>query len=663
MASGHQREETGMKWKCVGTAWAVIALAVPGFVHAETEESSVSRLDEIVVTGTRTPHALKDVPVETVLINREDIEKSNAQTIGEVLKNVPGLNASGIDDIFGTGTSRARLQGLDFNSGYGLVLIDGQRVHGATQSGSHGEFAIGLNQLPMAMIERIEVVKGPGSVLYGSDAMVGVVNIITRKTPAEMIAGASASHGWYSMNDQVRDGKVTNTTDDGSRNLSEYSLYFGDRVHERLGYLATYGYESGEGNGQSPIDSERHSLMMKTDLIVSDDSDVWLKGELLDFEMEGSSPREEESYRISFGADWQVVEGQALQIKGYIYNNDFDRLSSSSRSYGDIGYNQVEGQYTVYLTNQAITIGAEVQEQTIDYLIDNFADDGLRRTTVNEDVVTTSVYAQDELTFFDDLTVIPGLRYDHHSTFGSSVNPKLSVMYRLFESTRLRGSVGRAFKSPTIRQLYYDVPFYHTPFWIQSNPDLEPETSIGYSFGVEQWLLDDQLNINLGLFRNDIDDMVVSETADTTYLGEELRIYKNVEEAMTQGFDLSARLLFSEAWSLTAAYTFTDTENKENGNALTYSPRHQFTLSPTYEYVPWGLGTSAMLTFNGKQYSDTANTREIDDHYVFDFNIYKRLGSKGKLTFQTDNLFDSDLGSEYYFRSGRTFLLKLAIEL
>jgi outer membrane cobalamin receptor len=143
-----------MQWKVVGMAWALVSVFGQGLVSATEADVPVDRLSEIVVTGTRTPHTLKDVPVETILINRAEIERSNAQTVTDILKTVPGLNASGVDDVFGSTSARVRLQGLSFNDGYGLVLIDGQRLHGSAQSGSHGENAVGLNQIPVGCHDR-----------------------------------------------------------------------------------------------------------------------------------------------------------------------------------------------------------------------------------------------------------------------------------------------------------------------------------------------------------------------------------------------------------------------------------------------------------------------------------------------------------------------------
>ncbi|MFH0782376.1 MAG: TonB-dependent receptor [Pseudomonadota bacterium] len=654
-----------MYWKVVGTVCALASIWGQGVALATEAEVPVDRLSEIVVTGTRTPHTLKDAPVETVLITRVEIERSNAQTVTDILKNVPGLNASGVDDVFGSTSARVRLQGLSFNDGYGLVLIDGQRLHGSAQSGSHGEYAVGLNQIPVAMIERIEVVKGPGSVLYGSDAMAGVINIITRKTPKETVAGASASYGWYNVKEQVASGVTTKPTDDGHhRNLSEYSMYFGDSPHEKIGYLFTYAYEGTENIGKDSIPTDRHSVMAKTDIKLTDDLGVWLKGEASVFDREGVvlSPATEDSYRIAAGGSWQPSDKHEVQLKGYHYLDDFTAASTTSDRNGTIGYDQAEAQYTLKLDKtQAITLGTEFQRQGIDYKMHNKSSNLSTTTTVNEDVDTWSLFAQDELTFFNDLVLVPGVRYDDHSTYGDSFNPKLGMMYHLFQSTTIRGSVGKAFKSPTIRQLYYDVPFYHSPFWVESNPDLKPEKSIGYTLGIEQWLLNDRIVLNLGCFRNDIEDMVITQTSGRTFNGQELRVYSNVDEAMTQGFDVGAKIHFNKDLTLTASYTYTDTEDKENDLELTYSPNHQVRLTPAYEYAPLGLGFSSVLSYNSRQYSDDANLYEVDDYVAVDANIYKRLGKKGKLTFQADNIFDSDKGDERSFREGRTFIVKMDI--
>ncbi len=640
---------------------SAIALFYSDVSAAEEERvQPVHALEQIVVTGTKTPHTLKDTPVETVVISREDIAKTNAQNTMDVLKSIPGVSASAHDDTFGAYTWNAKMRGLSFNDGYALILIDGQRVMGPGQSGGMGEYGIGLNQIPVEMIERIEVVKGPGSALYGSDAMAGVINIITRRTPKKPVGGAGTAYGWYTVKERTSKGVVQEPSEK-NRNQSQAYVYFGDRPLEKVGYLLQYNHEGAQDIGQSRIDSERHSFMVKVDADPTDRVSVVAKGEVSDYEKKDN--REEESYRLSAGMDWRPGDDHYFSLKGYTYNWDFNHGfidKSYGHKYGDIGYHQVEGQYTWHANQtHALTTGGEFQRQGIDYIIDN--KDG-SRVTVEKDVDTRSVYLQDEITILDGkMNLVPGMRYDDHSTFGDEINPKLSAMYRLFEATTLRASVGRAFKSPTIRQLYYDVPYRHGNYYNQSNPDLKPEIAIGYSAGVEQWLMDNSAMFSVGYFRNDVKDLVTVEDIGTLYNGLPLQIYRNVEEATIQGMEILSRIWLGEDVSLALSYTYTDSENKENGNDLTYTSDHQFSLTPAYDLRVYGLGMSATLSYYSKQYTNTANTSQIDGHTVVDAKIYKQLAKAAKLSLEADNIFDSDKGDEGNFRTGQTFMVKLDV--
>ncbi len=629
-------------------------------VQSKEEESTlpVHHLEQIVVTGTKTPHTLKDTPVETVLVDREEISRSNAQNVMDVLKSIPGVSASVHDDTFGTYTWNAKMRGLSFNDGYALILIDGQRSMGCGQSGGMGEYGIGINQIPVEMIERIEVVKGPGSALYGSDAMAGVINIITRKTPKKQTGGAGAAYGWYKVKERTVNGAVQEPSD-ADRHQSQVYTWFGDRPYEKMGYLLQYNYENAQDSGQTRIDSNRHSFMAKLDAQPADRINLFSKIEVSDYEKKDD--REEESSRFSAGMEWRPGDEHFLSIKGYTYNWDFKHgfiNKTHGYKYGDIAYHQMEVQYTWYFSQMhALTSGAEFQRQAIDFRIEN--QDG-SMVSVDEDVDVFSVYLQDEIMLWDGkISLVPGIRYDDHSTFGSEFNPKFSAMYQVFDATTLRFSVGRAFKSPTIRQLYYDAPYKHGNYYNQSNPDLKPETAIAYSAGVEQWLLDKRFMFSLGCFRNDVDDMVIVEDTGTLYNGLPLQIYRNVNKAMIQGLEILSKAWLGENFSLSLSYTYTDSENKENGKNLTYTPEHQFSLTPAYDLSSYGVGMSATLSAYSKQYTNTANTSQLDDHTVVDAKIYKQLGKAAKLSFEADNIFDSDKGDEGNFRTGRSFALKL----
>lgn len=630
---------------------------------AAAEKPAAYQLDDLVITGTKTPHTIKDVPVETVVINQEDMEKSNAQNLGDVLKTIPGIESSAHDDVFGTYTWLASMRGLNFNDGYGLILIDGQRVMGCGQSGGMGEYGAGLNQIPVEMIERVEVVKGPSSALYGSDAVSGVINIITKKIPKKATATAGVAYGIYSVKEKNKNGKITKPSDDGeNRALRKAYASFGDKVNDRIGYLIGYNYESAEDIGQDPILSQRHHITGKVDAKFTDSTDLFVKYELTDYEKEDN--RQEDSYRLASGLEYRPNDNHFFSLKGYTYLWDFVHGTpgyAHGYKYGDIGFDQGEFQYTWFSdAMHTLTMGGEMQNQGIDFFIEN--SDG-SKVTVNEEVTTSSLFLQDELTPIKDFTLVGGLRYDDHSTFGSEINPKLSFMYKLAANTTMRGSAGRAFKSPTIRQLYYDVPYKHGTFYCRSNPDLKPEIALGYSLSVEQYLRNDDIMLNIGYFRNDIEDMVIREDTSEVYMGLPVRIYKNVYQATTQGLELLTRANLTDNFSTSVSYTFTDSENKETGMALTYTPEHNLIITPAYNFAGIGLRVSGSLSYIGTQYTNDTNTSQIDPHTLLDAKISKEIGKKAQLSLELDNILDSDKGDAGNFRAGTTALMKLDVTI
>ncbi len=121
------------------------------------------------------------------------------------------------------------------------------------------------------------------------------------------------------------------------------------------------------------------------------------------------------------------------------------------------------------------------------------------------------------------------------------------------------------------------------------------------------------------------------------------------------------RTYFAEEFSASLSYTYTDSENKETGKELTYTPKHVLSILPAYELEKYGLGVSATISYIGKQYKSSDNTTQIDEHTVVDAKIYKNLSDMGKLSFEADNIFDSNKGDEGSFRTGRTFTVKLDV--
>ncbi len=617
-------------------------------------------LNEVVVTATKTPHTLKDVPIDTIVITANDIARSNAQNLVEVLGQVPGIITDVHDDIFGTYTWRASMQGLSFNDGYALILVDGQRMIGAGQSGGMGEYGIGLNQIPLSMIKRIEIVQGPGTALYGSDAVTGVINIITKGPSRHPTASAGASYGWYNVKSRHKNGITIRPSDkDHYRNTSSAYVSLGDTPFDRLGYCLDYGYEKAEDIRQNPVDSYRHTVLGKLDFNLHQGLDLDLSSLLSHYEKTGY--RQEDTWRIDAKMKFIPRDGQRIRLMGYMYKWEFDHGYPGyayGYKHGNQKNRQVEMQYDLAVADlQHLTVGGEYREQLLDYVIEGSSSNFI---PVRKGIYVSSLYLQDEMGPFNKLTVVPGVRYDHHSVFGDELNPKLSLKLQASPGTTLRASAGRAFKSPTIRQLYYQAPYEHGSYFIMSNPDLNPEISWGYSASLEHRLLDDRVSLWISGFRNDIRDLVQRVDTNEDYQGKPLMTYKNVNSARTQGIECMIKARLAHLVRVSIDYTYTDSEDRDTHKELTYVPQHYLALNTSYYHPAFGAGISTNLHYTGKQYTNSKNTKAISDHAVVGLRLYKDLmNQRAKISLEADNIFGSSKGDRENFRMNRMYLVRL----
>jgi len=600
----------------------LLLLVLLTFASTAFAEEKDLKLEEIVVTATKTPHTLEDVPVETTLITKEEIENSNVKNVSEILRYVPGFYIQG-ENVPGSSAYLSRLRGLDFDKGYGLVLINGERVLG----GGMGEYGISLNQIPVDMIEKIEVVKGPASVLYGSDAIAGVVNIITKPIPEKPAFTVSGGYGSY-------DTSLTN-------------IAYGQKIN-KFGFLISVQRETSERGryGASEDDFKGEYVLTKLSYDISDKA-------LLSFGINYDNLKweyqTEEKFRFSPSFEISLPDASVLKLKGYWYKLDMDSFSPGyTRRFGDITYTQTEVQYTKPLgKSHLITAGGEYLLRDINA---SFAD---------KSDTSQSLYLQDEITL-KPFNVVIGGRLDDHSLYGTEFNPKTSFMWNVTDNTRLRASIGRAFKSPTIRQLY--VFFKHGNWWNKPNEDLNPEVSWGYSAGIEH-IFSKKLSANLSLFRNDIKDIVVAVDTSETINGTPVRTWKNVRKAFTQGAELGIKAAILDNFLLNLAYTYLDSENKETGKKLPYNPHHTAGIGMDYEIKPWKVSVHWMTNYISEVYTDEANTKKIKDYSISNLKIIKDITKNISVSMDVDNIFESDYGEPDKGWLGRVIFGKLTIKI
>ncbi|NPA40369.1 MAG: TonB-dependent receptor [Thermodesulfobacteria bacterium] len=640
-----------VKEKLIGLGAIFSLIISTSFMHATpvraqlgNETSESLNLNEIVVTATKTKHLLKDVPVETEVITKKEIEESNALTVADILRYVPGIFVRG-ENVPGITNWRASIRGLTFNDGYGLILIDGQRVMG----GGMGEYGFGLNQIPPQMIERIEVVKGPNSVLYGSDAIAGVVNIITKPAPDKTIYGFETDYGSHYTN-------------------VEY-LYWGTKKN-KLGMLFQAGREESK-MGAYGVKSTRDEHFKRTTLISkfayplskSLEFDLKLSAqeenrERTDFQKGYTRISRDLKYRIAPKLKINLSSKGKIFISSYWYawnfkTHEYNGSSGYTPRNGNMYYTDVETRYVRPLLNShLITLGAEYLQQKLDY--------NLAHKTLN----LTSVYAQDEMKIHLGVPaqVVLGARLDHHSKYGTELCPKVSTMMLITKSTKVRASVGRGFKSPTIRQAYYDEPFQHSSYWYKSNPNLKAETSWGYSLGIEQ-ILSSRILGSITFFRNDITNMIVKVETNETISGLPVYTYENVEKAYTQGVETNIKCVLVKNYVLLhLGYTYTDTKNKSTGKELPYVPHHDLVGNLIFNYEPWDVFFSIGGQYVSKMYKDIQNTKKTRDYSIIDVKFAKRFKKHYSISIEGNNIFNSNYGDPDKEWWGAIWLVKFKMD-
>lgn len=521
--------------------WIVSGMLVAGVFAAQSFASAQGvRPGEVVVTATKTEKELRDVTQSVTVVTAAEIRKSGATTAAEVLRTVTGVA------ITGHGT-RGSLETLSIRgAGYSqvLVLLDGVRMNSLRDSG------VDLSAIPVALddIERIEIVRGPSSALYGSDALGGVVNIITKKPASEVsrIRGAAGSHGYDSLqlNASSRKGSGyysmtgTRETSDGYRLNSDLEQWI---VNGRAGYDAskdtsidlTANY-IGKENG-APGSLQYPSLFARQherDLVLGASFRTRIS-KALDLKVSGSRNENQLRYRDPLPAFGPPP---------------IDSLHSSVSKVGEAQVNWLAGSWS------HLSLGYERRKDRL-----SSTDSGEHGTT------NDAWFLQDEMSLGDALIVVVGGRKDKHSVYGDRFSPRTSARYLVAGSrTIIRASYGKTSRGPTFNDLYWNDPYS------VGNPNLRQESSKEYEAGIEQPLGPGN-RIKLTGFERKVTDLINWNWMLFPMTPE------NVGKAEIKGMEAEAAFRLSDTMGLGANYTYLKALDVITGDKIysTLYPKNQ----------------------------------------------------------------------------------------
>lgn len=609
--------------------YVVVAVLLFSAAPLRAQESvSGYTLEETVVTATLAETPLGRIPAAVEVITSRDIEEMGAETLHQILfeaQSVALEATSGRQSV-------ARLRGLSGSST--LVMVDGVRLPSGFQD------KVDLVEIPAGLIERIEIVRGPGSALYGSDAIGGVINVITKKPSGQPKAWLSTRYGksrYAEAEETVFDAGASGTAgalgyvlagsffDKGIFDFDDTDMRTdGDdtRIASGAGRLV---WQAGEHTtltlGAICADVEREGLRPKRNRENDwyNDSNRYTGTLELEHELSGRSSLVMRASRSEYDWGLRLVprDGSASEL------HDVKQVST-----------QYEGRWRVGVADgHIVTAGAE-------YRTEERTDD-----SVESDVQNFALLLQDEVSFGERLHAVLGMRYDHHSGFGSVFSPRINLAYRLNNRLRFRAAYGEGFRAPTAFELYAGSP-YTLNRVLLPNPDLEPETSRTWEVGAD--LTHGDFSLNLTAFRNDIKDMI-AEVFTGSYQGSSPRIpinrVENIADAMTRGIEVTASLKLPGGFELSDEFTLLDSEDKTTGQGLLYVPDLSNVLQLAYRSKPAGFnGTVRLVTSGTRSYGTGAKAA---GYSIVNLHASKTLTPQVKASAGVDNLFDKRVEDAY----------------
>jgi vitamin B12 transporter len=628
-----RRKNTMKQWFIVLT---IILLVCAGALAEESKDETGKESPDtlkyhIVVTATRTEQPTLELGSSTTVLTAAELEQSGKETVVEALAAVPGLD---VIQYGGAGkTASVFLRGA--NTEHTLVMIDGVEVNDPMSPGRTFDFA----HLSLDNIDRIEIVRGPQSTLYGSDAMGGVINIITKKgegKPRFFVAAEAGSYNTYRESAGINGGsKSANYALEVSRfdskGFSASAAKYGNT--EKDGYGNT---SISARLGFNPVPHLGIDLITRyTDAINDLDNFAGVGGDdpnyTLDFKQ----------FLLAANASLSLLNGKWEQRVGVSYSrtrrnldNAIDALNPFDSSHGVYKGRilKVDWQHNFYLQRgNTITAGLEYEKESGDsvYRWDSLWGPG-ESLFPEQSARTTGVYLQDNLKIREIFFMTLGVRFDHHNRFGAETTYRFAPAVVLKSGTKIKATYGTGFKAPSLYQLFAPA----TAWGPVGNQNLEPETSKGWDMGIEQYLFNDRLSFSFTYFQNDFRALIDYDS---------FQGYINVAEAETRGYEIFMSAVPVHALTLQASYTYTDAKNKVTGEKLLRRPRHKANLSLNFRFFKKAVANLDILYVGERDDLFPYPTRTTAEAYtLFNLAASYRLTKNFKIFGRLDNIFNRD---------------------
>lgn len=608
-----------------GSVLALSLVSAGGALSQTTDPATaqaVSALPEVVVTATRVPTPLEQTGLSVTVITAEEIARRQHRTLVDVLRAVPGVSTV----QFGPPGAATSVYIRGGNPDHTLVLLDGVRANDPSTSG--GQFNVA--HLLADMIERVEIVRGPMSTQYGSDAIGGVINVITRKGSGAPKLSASLEGGSFgtvaaSSTLQGESGRfnynvgVAGLRTDGVSTTPSRFRPAGVKAerdpYRNLTFMSRLGAEVTDNFGVS-LFARYINTRSQYDQFSAEDPNLRELTEQWYGRLQGDLSLLDGKWKQTFGLSLVDVDRKDKDDPD-AFSPAFDRTRNIGRRY------KLDWQNEFALADNLTLVAGVESERS-----------GLHSTNATADIKSHvwshGLFAQGQIGFWDSLFLTVGGRVDKHSEFGTHPTFRASLSYVVHETgTTLHGAVGTAYKAPSLFQLFGSIPPFFT-----GNPDLKPEKSLGWEAGVEQSLFDGRLRLGTTFFHNRFRDLISSDPSFTTVI--------NIGRARAFGLESFVELRPAEWASLRFDHTWTDTKDLTTGEQLTRRPRHKFGIEGEVRPAEaWSVGLGILFNGERKDFDPiTFSTGTAPSYTLVRLTTQYQINENWQVFGRIENLFD-----------------------
>jgi outer membrane receptor for ferrienterochelin and colicins len=569
-----------------------------GITQAQAQRNLDVDLEKVVVTPSRYPQFYGKVGRSVYLIDQERLQVEQPQDISEVLDDLPSVI---MIDYGALGANKSvRMRGSSAEQV--LIMVDGRPVT------SPRDGTLELSTMPTGIIERIEVVPGPASSIYGSSAVGGVINIITKEPKVAPQASLITKFGTF-------------------RTWAEEFIYTGKAGE--LGYFFTVDSSQSQGhrdnsefyakNINSKLEYQLNPENKLRLFVGAHTSKLGTPGEITGPFLDLDDQQEWDKNYIDLA--WELNSDERINLTLRAYQN-FDRLEFIE-TFEPLDKN------THQTKQRAIELQCELNPlEDLKLIWGLSGQDNLNNssTTGKHRYIVRAAFLEGDLTLWDKLNIIAGARLDDYSNFGSELSPSINFAYNLRDDVKLKALLARSFRAPTFNDLYW-------PFdgWTEGNPNLKPEKGISGEVGADARIFDKAL-LKIAYFHQDMDNLINwAPGSDGVWRP------SNVNSSLSQGVEFVIQFPVFEWLKSEINYTYLRAKDDKADKYLIYRPKHKVVGNLECK-APWGINLNLQAQYTTKRFHNTSNTIHIDDYFVMGLFLSKEFNNNCEVFLKFNNL-------------------------